>query len=288
MMKSIAIVNFKGGVGKTTITWLLAKYAAEMKGKAVLVVDTDAQMNLTLAVQLQEAGAKYGEFEEWYEKQHQKENRTILDALKRYRSLKEGDFDFSIDSSFIYQMGSNLHFIPSVVNLYWLERDVFEQDRMRHFIKALLGEIENSSAFNYDYVLFDCPAYFTSLAYSVLSSSSLILIPVNPDVFASRGVEIMVDGLIERIQPWSKPEIAVFMNKARLYMGNPTRETARWWADIKYICAKKQDEGVSIHAWDSYIPEREDIKRAIQGGYFPTEFEEHFSLLWNNVEKNSE
>lgn len=34
-MKSIATVNFKGGVGKTTITWLLAKYAAEKKGKRV-------------------------------------------------------------------------------------------------------------------------------------------------------------------------------------------------------------------------------------------------------------
>ncbi|MBW1973114.1 MAG: ParA family protein, partial [Deltaproteobacteria bacterium] len=61
-MKSIATVNFKGGVGKTTITWVLAKYAAEKKGKRVLVVDTDAQMSLTLAVQLQESGAMYGEF----------------------------------------------------------------------------------------------------------------------------------------------------------------------------------------------------------------------------------
>ncbi len=52
-MKSIATVNFKGGVGKTTITWLLAKYVAEKMGKKVLVVDTDAQMSLTLAVQLQ-------------------------------------------------------------------------------------------------------------------------------------------------------------------------------------------------------------------------------------------
>lgn len=52
-MKAIATVNFKGGVGKTTITWLLAKYAAG-RGKRVLVVDTDAQMSLTLAVQLQE------------------------------------------------------------------------------------------------------------------------------------------------------------------------------------------------------------------------------------------
>ena len=55
-MKGVATVNFKGGVGTTTVTWLLAKYAAE-KGKKVLVVDIDAQMSLTLSVQLQESGA---------------------------------------------------------------------------------------------------------------------------------------------------------------------------------------------------------------------------------------
>jgi hypothetical protein len=56
-MKGIATVNFKGGVGKTTISWILAKYAAEKRDKKVLVIDTDAQMSLTLAVSLQESGA---------------------------------------------------------------------------------------------------------------------------------------------------------------------------------------------------------------------------------------
>jgi chromosome partitioning protein len=65
-MKSLATVNFKGGVGKTTVSWILAKYAAEKMNKKVLVVDTDAQMSLTLAVQLQESGLLIKEFENWY------------------------------------------------------------------------------------------------------------------------------------------------------------------------------------------------------------------------------
>lgn len=76
------------------------------------------------------------------------------------------------------------------------------------------------------------------------------------------------------------------MNRAKLYSGDLTRETARWWADINYICGKKQQDGLSIEAWDSYIPEREDIKRAIPGRYFPSEFEGHFAELWNNIEKS--
>ncbi|MGC8719219.1 MAG: ParA family protein [Thermodesulforhabdaceae bacterium] len=284
-MKGIATVNFKGGVGKTTITWLLAKYAAEKKGKRVLVVDTDAQMSLTLAVQLQESGDMYGEFENWYENHHLGKKKTILNALERYYTIEGGYFDFPIDSSFIYRMGPNLHFVPSIVDLYWLELEVFDREKVKHFIRALLGKIEHSKTFNYDYVFFDCPPNFTPLSYSVLSCSSLILIPVNPDVFASRGIGLMIDGLRYRIQPWPDPQIAIFMNKAKLYRGNLTRETERYWTECKRACDDRRRDGVSIQAWDSYIPERADIKRAIPGRYFPSEFEEHFVSLWYNVER---
>jgi chromosome partitioning protein len=241
-------------------------------------------MSLTLAVQLQETGDMYGEFETWYENQHQKRNKTILNALEKYRRGRGKPFDFPIDSSFIYAMNPNLHFVPSAVHLYWLEPDVSDMDATKDFINTLLHGIENSGSFNYDYIFFDCPAYFTTLAYSVLSCSNLILIPVNPDVFASRGVEIMIDGFLSRIKsPNSK--FGVFMNKAKLHSGDLTRETARWSANIKYICGRKQEDGVSIQAWESYIPEREDIKRAIPGRYFPSEFEGNFAQLWSNIEK---
>ena len=282
-MKSIATVNFKGGVGKTTITWLIAKYVAEKKKKRVLVFDTDAQMSLTLAVHLQEDGGLYGDFERWYEDVHKEKNKTILNALDRYENSSGGHFDFPIDASFIYQMSQYLHFIPSVVDLYWQELEVFDREKAKFFIRALLGKIEHSK-FNYDYVFFDCPPNFTVLSYSVLSCSSLILIPVNPDVFASRGVGLMVDGLRYRIQPWPDPKIAVFMNRAKLYKGSLTRETQRYLNDCRTVCEQKRREDVKIEIWDSYIPERVDIKRAIPGSYFPNDYEEHFSSLFENIE----
>lgn len=284
-MKSIATVNFKGGVGKTTVTWLLAKYAAEEAKKKVLVVDTDAQMSLTLAVQIQESGEMYGEFKNWYENHHVKKKKTILDALKKYDSMEGGHFDFPIDSSFIYQMSSNLHFVPSLVVLYWLELDVFDREKVKHFVRALLGKIEHSKTFNYDYVFFDCPPNFTALSYSVLSCSSLLLIPVNPDVFASRGIGLMIDGLRYRVQPWPNPKIGVFMNKAKLYKGDLTKETKKYWDESKTVCDIKRQEGISVHAWDTFIPERVDIKRAIPGRYFPFQFKEYFANVWNKTER---
>ena len=287
-MKGIATINFKGGVGKTTITWLVAKYAAEVRHKKILVVDTDAQMSLTLAVQLQESGAMFGDFEDWYEGKHKRGKRTLLDGLQRYEDFAAGRaagrFDFPIDASFVYAMSENLHFVPSTEDLYWLEMDVFDKVQVQGYIRALLGKIQHSRGYSYDYVFFDCPPNFTALSYSVLSSSSLVLIPLNPDVFASRGIGLMMDGLRNRIQPWPNPKIAVFMNKAKLYRGNLTKETALYWEESREVCETKRNEGMPISAFESYIPDRVDIKRAIPGCRFPAEFREEFSALWDNIE----
>lgn len=283
-MKSIATINFKGGVGKTTVTWLLAKYVAKIKRKKVLVVDTDAQMSLTLAIQLQETGKMIGDFEKWYDDSHIKNKKTLLAALEEYDSLKGGHFDFPINSSFIYQMSENLHFVPSVVDLYWLELEVFDKEKVKHFVRALLGKMEHTKNYNYDYVFFDCPPNFTALSYSVLSCSSLILIPVNPDVFASRGIGLMVDGLRFRIEPWPNPKLAVFMNKAKERVGQMTRETLGYLREANFACDVIRKSGVNIDSWDSFIPDRVSIKRAIPGQYFPNEFEHYFSNLWDNIE----
>lgn len=52
--KTIATINFKGGVGKTTVTWRLADTLATYSNAQVLMFDLDAQMSLTQAVGLNE------------------------------------------------------------------------------------------------------------------------------------------------------------------------------------------------------------------------------------------
>ncbi len=82
----------------------------------------------------------------------------------------------------------DLHFVPSVEDLYWMELEVFDRDGVKDFIRRLLGKIQNTPRLpQYDVVLFDCPPSFTLLSYSVLSCCDLVLIPVNPDFFASKG-----------------------------------------------------------------------------------------------------
>jgi chromosome partitioning protein len=287
-MKVIATINFKGGVGKTTITWLLACHVAQRGIAKVLLCDSDAQMSLTTALMIdEEKGTYYPQFQKWYEERHVKKNKTLLDALDAYdqHARSGGHFNFSIDSDFIYEVGHNLHFIPSSTDLYWLELDVYKPENIKGFIRAILGKIEHSRHRRYDIVFFDCPPSFTLLSYSVLSNCSLILIPINPDAFAAKGLEIMVDGLKSRIQPWPEPQIAVFMNKARLWRNDLTRDTQKFFNDVKKVADDFTKKGIEVHVLDSYIPERAGIRKAISLGGFPEEFRKDVEALWIEIQR---
>ncbi|MGJ4897489.1 ParA family protein [Bradyrhizobium oligotrophicum] len=280
--KTIATINFKGGVGKTTVTWCLADTLAMYSNASVLMFDLDAQMSLTQAVGLNEDnGSLYPAFATWYDKSLSTK-RTIFDAIDQY-TKPAAHFDFPIAYDFIYQITKSLHFVPSVEDLYWLELEVFDRDQMKDFMRRLLGKIMHSGKVeNYDYVLFDCPPSFTLLSYSVLSCCDLVLIPVNPDFFASRGVSLLLNSLKMRIEPHPTPQIAVFMNKTKTYGNLPTKETAFYMREIEQICNRaRKDHGIrAMFFSDAWVRERVGIKRAITGGGVPLDLVGDFQGLW--------
>ena len=282
----MANINFKGGVGKTTITWLLAKLASN--GHKVMVVDADAQMSLTIALTIDERTGNFiSSFGNWYENHHKKNNKTLLDALDKYDQYATGKarhFDFSINQNFIYEVSDNLLFIPSVTDLYWMELELFNPESVKGFIQALLGKIQHSR-YNPDYVFFDCPPSFTALSYSILSNCSSILVPTNPDVFASTGLRIMIEGLTHRIQPWPNPYVIVFMNKAgyRKDIGL-FRETKTFANFIEQVATEQSNDNLEITFLDDcYIPMRASISKSISFGGFPDEFKMYIEKLWENV-----
>lgn len=288
-MKIISTINFKGGVGKTTITWLLAKMAAA-ENKKVLVIDADAQMSLTTALSIDEGtGQLDSTFEEWYQNKHKKKERTLLFAIDAYDNYAKGQcahFDFPIDGNLAFEVSSNLHFIPSTEDLYWMELQMFNPENVKGFIKSFSGKL--SSVRKYDIVFFDCPPSFTLLSYSILNNCSLILVPTNPDVFAVRGLRIMMEGLRGWIQPWPEPKVAVFMNRARgRYTGNHFVS----FNETEYFYRKLYTEGNSLSKQNiakitvlkTLIPERSGIRQAISFGGFPLEFRQEFQGLWTEI-----
>jgi chromosome partitioning protein len=101
--KTIATINFKGGVGKTTVTWCLGDIISSFTNSKVLMFDLDAQMSLTQAIALNEDGLLYDKFGKWYEQSITK-RKTIFDALDQFARPGQ-HFDFPVGFDFVYQLG---------------------------------------------------------------------------------------------------------------------------------------------------------------------------------------
>lgn len=285
-MKTIATINFKGGVGKTTVTWCLGDILSSYSDKNVLLFDLDAQASLTQSI---EFGSKGSEFSKWKEKSMSKDKTTYV-ALQTFLQ-NEKEFKFQPDDDFIYKISDKYHFVPASDDLYWVGLDAIDPEKGRVFIRRLLEKIANCKDLpNYDYVIFDCPPSFTPLSYSVLTCCDLVLIPINPDFFASKGIDLLAKGLSKKIGPYPFPEMAVFANRVRGRTESPDDvivpffESRRYMRKAKLSCESACDENINIRFLDAWLPDRVDIKRAITNRKTPEEFVGFFDQLWAEIE----
>lgn len=285
-MKTIATINFKGGVGKTTATWALGHVAARDPTISTLVFDLDAQMSLTQAIALNEDGSPFKSFSDWYDRCIKK-RKTIFDALDEF--TKPSSFNFGVNHDFIYRITERYHFVPSVEDLYWTELELFDKEKVKFFVQRLLEKIQNSANVpKYSYVLFDCPPSFSLLSYSVLSTCDLVLIPINPDFFAAKGLSLLLNSLQMRIEPFPVPKIGVFMNRAKKPGGSSVKrysnETQRYLDDaddvLEHVAAEK---GLKVRLFNQAIFDRVGMKRAIQEG-MPADFAAQYGSLWKEVQ----
>ncbi len=280
-MKTIATINFKGGVGKTTVTWCLGDVLSTHSNYNVLLFDLDAQASLTQSI---EFGQQNKEFTLWKENSEKKGN-TIHAALKEFLG-QPGKFKFQPDENFIYQVKDRYHFVPAMDDLYWVGLDAFEPEKGRVFIRRILEKIANSSDLpKYDYIIFDCPPSFTPLSYSVLTCCDLVLIPINPDFFAVKGVDLLVKGLQNKIESHPFPEIAVFANRVPTSWKNsglePTLEASYRISEIKEVCKIANDvPNVNVRFLNAYLLQRVAIGRAITRRRTPSEHVGEFMKLW--------
>ncbi|MCG7489536.1 ParA family protein [Vibrio sp. Of14-4] len=161
-----SIANQKGGVGKTTTTITLAGLLSK-QGKRVLLVDTDPHASLTTYLGYDPDGVE----------------ASLFDLFQ----LKE----FSEDTVLPLIMKSDVEcidIVPAHMSLATLDRVMGNRSGMGLILKRALMAIEQ----HYDYVLIDCPPILGVMMVNALAASNRILIPVQTEFLAMKGLERMV------------------------------------------------------------------------------------------------
>lgn len=178
MSKVIAVVNQKGGVGKTTTTINLAAYLAEM-GKFVLLVDMDPQANATSGVGVVKDELEHGLYE-------------ALSREKRFSDIIHNTTH------------EGLRIAPATPNLAGASIELVDVERREHQLNDLLEEVKHA----YDYIVIDCPPSLGLLTLNSLVASDEILIPVQAEYYALEGLGQLLQ-TIGLIQEHLKPNLAV-------------------------------------------------------------------------------
>lgn len=161
--KVIAITNQKGGVGKTTTTFNLGVALAK-QGKKVLVVDVDPQSNLTT-------------YAGWYNEDELK--YTLSDLMEQSMN----DEEIKIKESILHHK-ENIDLIPSSLNLSALENALAYAMSREYTLRNCLSVVKD----DYDYILLDCQPSLGMLTINALASADSVLIPVQCEYFALRGM----------------------------------------------------------------------------------------------------
>lgn len=178
MRTVVAIVNQKGGVGKSTTAINLAAYLAE-KGEKILVIDMDPQANATSGLGVEVSG-----------------NGCMYDVLLEGKDLQDVTVKTKING---------LDVAPSTINLVGAEVELVSSLAREYKLKRILEKIPEDL---YDRVLMDCPPSLDLLTLNALTAAHEVLIPIQCEYYALEGLTQLMRS-IRMVREELNPELRV-------------------------------------------------------------------------------
>ena len=177
-MKTVAVFNMKGGVGKTTAAVNLS-YLAAAAGRRTLLWDLDPQAASTFTFRVRPDMPGFGK-------------ESVQDGRVFAAAVKETDYQ-------------NLYLLPADFAYRKFERYLDALGRPKRLIASLLGAIGH----DFDIVFLDCPAGFSLLIEGLLAAADAIVVPVVPTVLSLRTLTRLL-GWADRSD--AQATVAAFLN----------------------------------------------------------------------------
>ncbi len=168
-MKTIAIVNQKGGCGKTTVAINLASAIAE-KGQKVLLIDMDPQSHCAVGLAIPEEQIEQSMYD-------------VLISKSRNEPLRLTEI--------LWQINDNLQLAPAALDLSAFEQQMSGINRREQCLKEVIEGIDRK----YDYIIIDCPPAVGLLTFNALIAADNVIVPVETGYFSLHGLSKQLDTL---------------------------------------------------------------------------------------------
>ncbi len=168
-MRRIAVVNQKGGCGKTTVSINLASALAEA-GQRTLLVDMDPQSHCAVGLAVPEEQIEQSIYD-------------VLISNSRNEPIKLTEI--------LWQIGDRLELAPASIDLSAFEQQMVGIVERECCLKAVLDEMKDE----FDYVIIDCPPAVSLLTFSALRAATDVIVPVETGYFALHGLSKQLETL---------------------------------------------------------------------------------------------